>query len=82
MSHHQNHTALEYEKKYRNIRVKVSDGSMILGTINITTFSRLSDYLKQSNDKFVTIFSPDGDMAEKKISLINKEYIVWAETWD
>ncbi|MBP1700624.1 MAG: putative cytosolic protein [Deltaproteobacteria bacterium] len=45
----------EYEVKYRNIKVKISDGTIITGQVNILTFTRLSEYLKQSNDKFIVV---------------------------
>ncbi len=72
----------EYEKKYRNIKVKVSDGSIVTGQINIMTFARLSDYLKQSNDKFIAITSGKNDENSNRATIINREYILWAETWD
>jgi hypothetical protein len=50
---------LEYVKNYKNIKLKISEGSIIVGKINITNFGRLSEYLKQSNDNFITIFSDD-----------------------
>jgi hypothetical protein len=73
---------LEYEKKYRNIKVKVSDGSIITGQINIMTFARLSDYLKQSNDKFIAITCENNPDDCNRATIINKEFIIWAETWD
>ncbi len=71
----------EYEVKYRNIKVKISDGTIITGQINILTFTRLSEYLKQSNDKFIVV-TDQGAGEQKKATLINKEHIVWADTWE
>ena len=72
---------VDYAKKYKNIKVKVSDDTIIAGTINIGDFQRLSDYLKSSNDHFITIFSAE-EGNEKKVAIINREHIIWAETWD
>jgi hypothetical protein len=71
-----------YEKNYKNIKAKISDGSIITGKINISNFPRLSDYLKQSTDKFITIQSEETERAAKKATIVNKEHIIWADTWD
>ena len=72
----------KYEINYRNIKVKISDGSTVVGKINILTYPRLSDMLKHTNDKFVTVFSEEGEGNPKRVTFINLEYIVWAETED
>ncbi len=73
----------KYEIHYRNITVKTSDGSTVSGKINITSFPRLSDMLKHTTDKFITVSSDklEGD-SPTRVTIINKEYIVWAETED
>jgi hypothetical protein len=73
---------IDYAKNYQNIKVKISDGSVISGKINIMNFTRLSEYLKQSNDKFITILSVEAKGAEKKATIVNKDHIIWADTWD
>jgi len=73
---------IEYAKNYQNVKVKISDGSLITGKINIMNFSRLSEYLKQSTDKFITILSEETKGAEKKTTIVNKDHIIWADTWD
>jgi hypothetical protein len=39
----------------------------------------LSDYLKHSPDKFTTIVSEDPTENLKKVFVVNKDYIVWAD---
>jgi len=73
---------VEYEKNCKNIKAKISDGSIITGKINILNFARLSDYLKQSNDKFITIHSEETERTAKKATIVNKDHIIWADTWD
>jgi hypothetical protein len=73
---------IEYAKNYQNIKAKISDGSLITGKINIMNFSRLSEYLKQSTDKFITILSEETEGAGKKTTIVNKDHIIWADTWD
>jgi hypothetical protein len=69
-------------KNYKNIKVKVSDGTIITGKINIMSFARLSEYLKQSNDGFITVLVEESDGSVKRTTIVNKEYIIWADTWD
>jgi hypothetical protein len=71
-----------YEVKYKNIIVKMSDGSLIRGKINIANFNRLADYLKQGTDKFITVLSEDPEEASEKVTFVNREYIIWATTGD
>lgn len=73
---------LEYDVKYKNIVVKTSDGSIVKGKINISNFNRLADYLKQGSDKFITVLSEDAEEASETVTFINREYIIWANTWD
>lgn len=72
----------KYEVHYKNIKAKISDGSIVIGKINVVSFARLSDYLRQSNDKFVTILSEETEEGGKKATLVNKDHIIWADTWD
>jgi hypothetical protein len=71
---------VEYVVNYNNISVKLSDGSIIKGKVNRGHDSkRLSDYLKHSPDKFTTIVSEDPAENLKKVFVVNKDYIVWAD---
>jgi hypothetical protein len=73
---------IEYDTNYKNITVKITDGSTITGKINVLNFMRLSDLLKQSTDKFITVFDDNNQPDTKRATIINKEHIIWAETWD
>jgi len=75
-------TDIDYAKNYQNIKVKISDGSVITGKINIMNFSRLSEYLKQSNDRFITILTDETEGTGKKATIVNKDHIIRADTWD
>lgn len=71
-----------YAINYKKITVKVSDGSTVTGKINILTFTRLSDMLKHTNDKFVTVFCEEEEGTPRCVTIINKEYIIWAKAED
>lgn len=70
---------VEFEKNYKGICVKVSDGSMIRGKINLTNYPRISDMLKNSTDKFITVVADEQSHDAQKVYIINKEFMIWAE---
>lgn len=71
-----------YEVNFKNIKVKISDGTVVTGKVNIIAFNRLSDYLKRSSDNFVTISEIIDENDPNKIVIINRSHIVWADTWE
>jgi hypothetical protein len=72
-----------YAENYKKLSVKLSDGSCIKGKVNLgADFKRLSDFLKHSSDKFITVVQEDIEENSKKIFIINKDCIVWADTED
>ena len=71
--------SVEFEKNYKGICVKISDGSIVKGKINLTNYPRISDMLKNSNEKFITVVADDQSQDAKKIYIINKEFMIWAE---
>ena len=73
---------IDYVKNYKNINAKISDGAIITGKINIMSFGRLSEYFKQSNDKFITILSEETEGTAKKATIVNRDHIISADTWD
>jgi len=70
---------VEFEKNYKGICVKVSDGSTIKGKINLTNYPRISDMLKNSTDKFITVVADEHSQDAQKVYIINKEFMIWAE---
>ncbi len=71
--------AIEFEKNYKTISVKISDGSVVKGKLNLTNYPRVSDMLKNSTEKFITVVSDEQNPETKKVYIINKEFMVWAE---
>ena len=71
--------AVEFEKNYKGICVKISDGSMVKGKINLTNYQRISDMLKNSNEKFITVVADEKSQDANKVYIINKEFMIWAE---
>lgn len=68
----------EWEINFKEVTVKMSDGTMFAGKVNIRNFSRLSDFLKIATDPFIVIVSEEGE-PNGRVLMVNKNYVVWAE---
>jgi hypothetical protein len=68
----------EWEVNLKEVTVKMSDGTMFTGKINIRNFPRLSDFLRITTDPFIVIVSNEGE-PNSRVLMVNKNYIVWAE---
>lgn len=67
-----------YATNFKKVVVKISDGSMIKGKINIReTNLRLSDFFRSSEDQFITLVSEESKEDSQNVFFVNKQYIVW-----
>lgn len=66
-------------KNYKKVTVKMTDGSILKGKINIKEFPRLSMLFKTSPDNFIIIVSEE---EPEKAFIVNKNYILWTESED
>ncbi len=64
-------------RNYKNLTIKMTDGSIIKGRVNIKGAGRLSVLFKEIQENFVTVVPEE---ASKKVFMINKSYILWAES--
>ena len=72
-----------YVANFKNVLVKVSDGSLLRGRVNIgENYRRLSDLFRHSNESFIVMVSEESQENPKKVFFINKNYIIWAEAQD
>jgi hypothetical protein len=71
-----------YKKEYRNITVKTSDGSMLLGKVNIGANERVSDLFTQTENPFIILFDVEYRDGSGNVFFINKNHIVWVEPKD
>jgi len=67
----------QWLKNYKNVAIKMTDGSILKGKINIREHKRLSLLFKTLQDNFITLVPEEGS---KKVFIINKNYILWAES--
>jgi small nuclear ribonucleoprotein (snRNP)-like protein len=68
-----------YKKEYRNIIVKTSDGSDLLGKINIGDKERVSDLFTHTENPFIILSDVEHKDGSGKVLFINKNHIVWVE---
>jgi hypothetical protein len=66
---------MDWEINYKNITVKMSDGRVHMGKVNIRNFSRLSDFIKNKSDEFLILVPDEGDYEGEPL-MLNKHYII------
>ena len=62
------------------VSIKTLDGSVIEGKVNLGYENRMSDLFTESDNPFIVVFDaiPFGS-TQKKVLVLNKQYIVWTE---
>ncbi len=70
----------EFEVNFKSVTVKMSDDLLVQGKVNIRAFTRLSDFFRTADDRFVVVVSEQDE--QQKVMMLNKNYIIWAEATD
>lgn len=66
-------------RNYRNVTIKIKDGTVITGKLNIGEYSRVSDLLRQSHDHYIVLSEAEHRGSKGKVVIINMKEIMWAE---
>lgn len=66
-------------RQYKNVTVKLTDGSIMKGKINIRDTGRLSNLFRVIPENFIAVVPEEGP---NKVIIINKTYILWVESED
>ena len=66
-------------KKFKTVKVKLKDGTIIIGKLNIGEYARVFDYFRSSPDQYFILSDAEHDGQSGKVVIINKNEIVWAE---
>lgn len=66
-------------RNYRNVTVKIKDGTIINGKLNIGEYGRVSDLLRLSQDQYIVLADAEHRGGTGKVVIINKNEIMWAE---
>jgi hypothetical protein len=66
--------------KPAGVAVKTLDGSVIEGKVNLGYENRMSDLFTKTDNPFIVVFDAVHlGSPKKKVLVLNKQYIVWAE---
>ena len=71
-----------YVKNFRSVVVKIKDGTTITGKLNIGDFPRVSDYFRNSSDKYLVLSNAEHRGMSGRVVIVNKSEIMWAEPED
>ena len=71
-----------YMKEYRNITIKTTDGSTLIGKVNIGLNDRVSDIFTKTDNPFVVLCDVGNRDIAGKVLFVNKSKIVWVEPED
>ena len=69
----------QYKKEYRNITIRTTDGSTLLGKVNLGIKERVSDLFTKTENPFIVLFDAEHKEGSGKVLIVNKNHIVWAE---
>ena len=70
-----------YKKVYKRITIRTTDGSTLLGKVNLGVKERVSDLFTRTETPFIVLFDAEHS-GTGKVLIVNKNNIVWAEPED
>jgi len=69
--------------KPAEVRIKTLDGTEMKAKVNLAQENRISDLFTRTENPFIVLLDADYPGARlKKVMVLNKQYIVWAEPLD
>ena len=68
-----------FKREYRKVTVKTTDGSTLMGKVNIGIKDRVSDLFTRSDSPFVVLTDVETRDGSGKVLILNKTQIVWVE---
>jgi hypothetical protein len=74
-----NQTGTAFSANYISITVKLVDGTILDGKINILPHKRLSDFVNSSDKDFVVVIEGSSIDIKDKTVFINKNKVAWVE---
>lgn len=69
----------QWVKQFRTVTIKVKDGSVITGKLNIGDYPRVSDLFRQSQEHYLVLSDAEHRGSSGKVVIVNKSEIVWVE---
>jgi hypothetical protein len=77
-----NQTDTEFLADYKRVTVKLIDGTILDGRINILPHKRVSDFINSREKAFVIMIESSSLEVTDKIVFINKSKVAWVEPED
>ena len=71
-----------YKKEYRDVTIRTSDGSTLLGKVNLGIKERVSDLFTKTENPFVVLSDVEHRDGSGKVLILNKNHIIWVEPVD
>jgi len=71
-----------YKSEYRRVTIRTTDGSTILGKVNIGILDRVSDLFTKTDNPFIILVDAEHKDISEKILFVNRNNIVWVEPED
>lgn len=72
----------QWVKQFQTVTIKIKDGTIITGKLNIGDYPRVSDLFKQSPDQYLVLADAEHRGSSGKVVIVNKSEIVWVEPED
>ena len=73
---------MEFQARYVKVAIKLIDGNILNGKVNLSSKQRVSDLFTKSSNPFIVVVGALSKEAEDKIMFINKNHIIWVEPED
>jgi hypothetical protein len=67
---------------YQQVAVKLRDGTILNGKVNIYPKDRISDVLMSNEKTFVILVESDSNIRTYETIVVNKKEVVWVEPED
>jgi hypothetical protein len=74
-----NHPDSEYATKYKSATLKLVDGTLLQGKINISPHERISDFINSRDKTFVVVVEGSSHEILPKTIFVNKSKVAWIE---
>jgi hypothetical protein len=72
----------QWVKQFQTVTIKIKDGTVITGKLNIGDYPRVSDLFRQSPDQYLVLADAEHRGSSGKVVIVNKSEIVWVEPED
>jgi hypothetical protein len=72
----------QWVKQFQTVTIKIKDGTVITGKLNIGDYPRVSDLFRQSPDQYLVLADAEHRGSSGKVVIVNNSEIVWVEPED